>query len=91
MSVRELVRNKKYQIELPLSYKGNNKKRHFETFFGGKKDALLREAKLKMQSSVFLFFFRFPLYLSLFHLLITYIIPLLDYFLLSLNLLIILG
>ena len=49
MSVRELVRNKKYQIEIPLSYNGNKKNRHFETFYGGKKDALLREAKLKMQ------------------------------------------
>lgn len=49
MSVRELIRNKKYQIEIPLSYNGNKKNRHFETFYGGKKDALLREAKLKMQ------------------------------------------
>lgn len=49
MSVRELVRNKKYQIEIPLSYNGNKKNRHFETFYGGKKDAILREAKLKMQ------------------------------------------
>ena len=52
MSVRELVRNKKYQIEIPLSYNGNKKNRHFETFYGGKKDALLREAKLKMQSTI---------------------------------------
>ena len=49
MSVRELVRNKKYQIEIPLGYNGNKKIRHYETFHGGKKDALLREAKLKMQ------------------------------------------
>ena len=49
MSVRELVRNKKYQIEVPLGYNGDKKFRHFETFYGGKKDALLREAKLKMQ------------------------------------------
>ena len=49
MSVRELVRNKKYQIEIPLGYNGDKKIRHYETFHGGKKDALLREAKLKMQ------------------------------------------
>jgi len=49
MSVRELVRNKKYQIEVPLGYNGDKKFRHFETFYGGKKDALLRESKIKMQ------------------------------------------
>ena len=38
MSVRELVRNKKYQIEVPLGYNGDKKFRHFETFYGGKKD-----------------------------------------------------
>lgn len=49
MSVREIIRNKKYQIEIPLGYNGTKKIRHFETFYGGKKDALLREAKLKIQ------------------------------------------
>lgn len=49
MSVRELIRNQKYQIEIPLGYNGTKKIRHFETFLGGKKDALLREAKLKIQ------------------------------------------
>ena len=49
MSVRELVRNKKYQIEIPIGYNGSHKFRHYETFYGGKKDAYIREAKLKIQ------------------------------------------
>lgn len=49
MSVREIIRNKKYQIEIPLGYNGNKKIRHFETFYGGKKDAVIQEAKLKIQ------------------------------------------
>lgn len=49
MSVREIVRNQKYQIEIPLGYNGDKKIRHFETFYGGKKEAKLRESKLKTQ------------------------------------------
>lgn len=49
MSVRELIRNQKYQIEIPLGYNGDKKFRHFETFYGGKKEAKLRESKLKIQ------------------------------------------
>ena len=47
MSVREIIRNQKYQIEIPLGYNGDKKIRHFETFYGGKKEAKLRESKLK--------------------------------------------
>lgn len=44
MSVRELIRNQKYQIEIPLGYNGDKKFKNFETFYGGKK-----EAKIKIQ------------------------------------------
>ena len=50
MSVREIKRNQVYQIEIPIAYRANGtRKRHFETYYGGKKDALLREAKLKIE------------------------------------------
>lgn len=50
MSVRERKRNQIYQIEIPLAYRSDgSKKRHYETFYGGKKEALLREAKLKIE------------------------------------------
>ena len=50
MSVREIKRNQVYQIEIPIAYRADGtRKRHFETFYGGKKDALLREAKLKIE------------------------------------------
>ena len=49
MSIRELERNKKYQIEVVVGYNGNKKIRHYETFYGGKKEATLRESQLKIQ------------------------------------------
>lgn len=49
MSVRELIRNKKYQIEVVRSYNGNKKDRYYETFWGGKRDAILRENQIKME------------------------------------------
>ena len=50
MSVRERKRNEVYQIEIPLGYKPDGSKyRYYETFYGGKKEAKLREAKLKTQ------------------------------------------
>ena len=49
MSVREIIRNQKYQIEIPVGYNRGRKFRHYETFYGGKKDAILREAKLRIQ------------------------------------------
>ena len=36
LSVREIIRNKKYQIELVLGYNGDIKIRHYETFLGKK-------------------------------------------------------
>lgn len=49
MSIQELVRNKKYKIDVPIGYNGNKRKRHIETFYGGKKEAILRENEIKMQ------------------------------------------
>ena len=50
MSVQERKRNQIYQIEIPLAYRADgSRKRHYETFYGGKKEALLREAKLKIE------------------------------------------
>lgn len=47
MSVMELVRNKKYKIELVLGYNGKKKIRHCETFEGKKSEAKAREFELK--------------------------------------------
>lgn len=49
MSVRELIRNQKYQLEIPIGYNGNKRIRHYETFYGSKKDAVIREARVKIQ------------------------------------------
>ena len=49
MAVKELIRNKKYKIDIPIGYNGNKRIRHIETFYGGKKEAVLRENELKIQ------------------------------------------
>lgn len=49
MSIREIERNKKYQIEIVLGYNGETKIRHYETFYGKKSEAKLREFELKIQ------------------------------------------
>ena len=50
MSVRERKRNQIYQIEIPLAYRvDGSRKRHYETFYGGKKEAILRENEIKSQ------------------------------------------
>ena len=49
MSVKELEKNKKYKITIPIGYNGNKRINHYETFYGGKKDAILRENELKSQ------------------------------------------
>ena len=49
MSIRELEKNKKYQIEIPIGYNGSKKIRHYETFYGGKKEAKIKEYQLKIQ------------------------------------------
>lgn len=50
MSIRELEKNKKYQIEIVLGYLENKKKkRHYETFYGTKQEAYLYEAERKIQ------------------------------------------
>lgn len=49
MAVQEIIRNKKYKIDIPLGYSGTKRIRHIETFLGGKKEAILRENELKLQ------------------------------------------
>jgi len=48
MAVKELIKNKKYKIDIPIGYNGNKRIRHTETFHGGKKEAVLRENELKL-------------------------------------------
>ena len=49
MAVQEIIKNKKYKIDIPIGYNGNKRIRHIETFYGGKKDAVLHENELKIQ------------------------------------------
>lgn len=49
MAVQELIKNKKYKIDVPIGYSGTKRLRHIETFYGGKKEAVLRENELKLQ------------------------------------------
>ena len=49
MAVQEIIKNKKYKIDIPIGYNGTKRIRHIETFHGGKKDAILRENELKIQ------------------------------------------
>ena len=51
MCVQELERAKKYRIEVVIGYNGTKKIRHVETFYGGKKEALIRESEIKKQVS----------------------------------------
>lgn len=48
MAVQEIIKNKKYKIDIPLGYNGTKRIRHTETFFGGKKEAVLHENELKL-------------------------------------------
>lgn len=49
MSIREIVKNKKYKIELFIGRNGSKKIMHYEIVEGGKKEAELRESELKIQ------------------------------------------
>ncbi len=49
MAVQEIIKNKKYKIDIPIGYSGTKRIRHIETFYGGKKEAVLRENELKLQ------------------------------------------
>ena len=49
MSVKEKVKNKKYEITVPIGYNGDKRINHYETFYGGKKEAVLRENEIKQQ------------------------------------------
>lgn len=48
MAVQEIIKNKKYKIDIPIGYNGNKRIRHIETFYGGKKEAVLRENEIKL-------------------------------------------
>ena len=50
MAVYEIERNKRYKIDVILGYNGKKKIRHIETFYGGKREAVLRENEIKLQS-----------------------------------------
>ena len=47
LSIKELVRNKKYKIEIVIGYNGKTKIRHYETFYGKKSEAKVKEFELK--------------------------------------------
>lgn len=49
MSVKEIERNKRYKITVAIGYNGNKRINHYETFYGGKKEAILRENEIKSQ------------------------------------------
>ncbi len=49
MAIQELIKNQKYKLFVVLGYNGNKRIRHIETFYGGKKDAILRENEIKLQ------------------------------------------
>ena len=47
MSVKEIERNKKYKIVVVVGYNGTKRINHYETFYGKKSEAQLREAEIK--------------------------------------------
>ena len=49
MSIKEKVRNKKYEITVAIGYNGSKRINHYETFYGGKREAVLRESEIKKQ------------------------------------------
>ena len=49
MSIKEKVRNKKYEITVAIGYNGNKRINHYETFYGGKREAILRENEIKKE------------------------------------------
>jgi integrase len=49
LSIKEKVKNKKYEITVPIGYDGSKRINHYETFYGGKKEAILRENEIKTQ------------------------------------------
>ena len=49
MSIKEKVKNKKYEITVAIGYNGAKRINHYETFYGGLKEARLRENEIKLQ------------------------------------------
>ena len=52
MAIQELLKNKKYKIDIPIGYNGNKRIRHIETFYGGKKEAKLREKIIHISEKI---------------------------------------
>jgi len=48
MAIKELGKNK-YKLDIPIGYNGNKRIRHTETFYGTKKEAVLRENEIKLE------------------------------------------
>ena len=48
MAIQEQGKNK-YKIVVPIGYNGNKRIRHIETFYGTKKEAILRENEIKLE------------------------------------------
>ena len=49
MAIREIIKNKKYKIELFIGRNGSKKVMHYEIVNGGKKEAVLRENQIKLE------------------------------------------
>lgn len=49
MAIQELIKSKKYKLIITYGYANGKRLRYFETFYGGKKDAEMREAQIKLQ------------------------------------------
>ena len=49
MAIREIIKNKKYKIELLVGRNGSKKIMHYEIVYGGKKNAVLRENQIKLE------------------------------------------
>ncbi len=47
MAVYEIIRNKKYKLDVIIGYNGTKKIRHIETFYGLKSEAKIRENEIK--------------------------------------------
>lgn len=48
MAVQEIIKNKKYKIDVPIGYNGKKRLRHIETFYGTHKEAKLKEYEVKV-------------------------------------------
>ena len=49
LSVLEIEKGKRYKITVPIGYNGNKRINHYEVFYGGKREAIIRENEIKMR------------------------------------------